>query len=37
MVAPVYTVLKTNIMNELKLYGVQFCLAYGVAREESLS
>ena len=41
--ALVYTVLKTNIMNELKLYGVRFCqvgamrTVYGVAQEESHS
>ena len=27
MAALAYTVLKTNIMNELKLYGIRFCLA----------
>ena len=42
-VAPTYTVLKTNIMNKLKLYGVRFVqqgampMAYGVAQEESHS
>ena len=42
-VAPAYTVLKMNIMNELKLYGIRFCLvevmrtAYSIAQEESLS
>ena len=39
--APMYTVLKTNIMNKLKLNGVQFVwrghTAYGVAQEESHS
>ena len=36
-----HMVLKTNIMNKLKLYGIQFCLAgamhmaYSLAREES--
>ena len=43
MAALMYTVLKTNIINKLKLYGIQFCLAgvthmaYGVAQEESHS
>ena len=38
-----YTVLKMNIMNKLKLYGIRFCpagvthTAYGLAQEESLS
>ena len=41
--APMYTVLKTNIMNKLKLYGIRFVrqgamhMAYGVAQEESHS
>ena len=38
-----YTVLKMNIINKLKLYGIRFCpagvthMAYGVAQEESHS
>ena len=41
--APTYMVLKTNIMNKLKLYGIRFVwwgathTAYGVAQEESHS
>ena len=41
--APTYTVLKTNIMNKLKLYGIRFLsgrgvhMAYGIAQEESHS
>ena len=41
--APMYTVLKINIMNKLKLYGIQFVqwgamrTAYGIAQEESHS
>ena len=41
--APMYTVLKMNIMNKLKLYGIRFCpvgtthTAYSVAQEESHS
>ena len=41
--APAYMVLKTNIMNELKLYGIRFCpvgtmhTAYSIAQEESQS
>ena len=43
MVALTYMVLKTNIMNKLKLYSVSICpvgvmhMAYGVAQEESHS
>ena len=43
MAAPMYTVLKTNIMNKLKTIRHSICLAgathtaYGVAQEESHS
>ena len=43
MAAPTYMVLKTNIMNNLKLYGVRFVqqeatrTVYGIAQEESHS
>ena len=43
MVAPMYMVLKMNIMNKLELYGIRFVrwgathTVYGVAQEESHS
>ena len=44
MAAPTYMVLKMNIMNKLKLYGIRFVrrggamrTVYGVAQEESHS